>query len=49
LAFRPGAHFRRLSRRDVADLNIWVVAHTDAIEDRPSEQLLDAWRFVRGA
>jgi hypothetical protein len=24
-----------------------LAAHADAIEDRPSEKLLDAWRFVR--
>jgi hypothetical protein len=24
-----------------------LVAHSDPIEDRPSEKLLDAWRFVR--
>jgi hypothetical protein len=23
------------------------VAHADPIEDRPSQKLLDAWRFVR--
>jgi hypothetical protein len=38
---------RSIDRMAALPLQRLLVAHTDAIEDRPSEKLLDAWRFVR--
>ena len=38
---------RSIDRMAALPLKRLLVAHSDAIEDRPSEKLLDAWRFVR--
>jgi len=38
---------RSIDRMAALPLKRILVAHTDPIEDRPSEKLLDAWRFVR--
>ena len=38
---------RSIDRMASLPLKRLLVAHSDAIEDHPSEKLLDAWRFVR--
>lgn len=38
---------RSIDRMAALPLKRLLVAHADTIEERPSEQLLDAWRFVR--
>jgi hypothetical protein len=38
---------RSIDRMAALPLKRLLVAHSDAIEDRPSERLLDAWRLVR--
>ena len=38
---------RSIDRMAALPMKRLLVAHADAIEDRPSEKLLDAWRFVR--
>ncbi|MFN7147493.1 MAG: DUF4336 domain-containing protein [Myxococcota bacterium] len=38
---------RSIDRMAALPLKRLLVAHADTIEDRPSERLLDAWRFVR--
>lgn len=38
---------RAIDRMAALPLQRLLVAHADTIEDRPSEKLLDAWRFVR--
>jgi hypothetical protein len=38
---------RSIDRLAALPLKRLLVAHADTIEDRPSEKLLDAWRFVR--
>jgi hypothetical protein len=38
---------RSIDRMAELPLKRLLVAHADTIEDRPSERLLDAWRFVR--
>jgi hypothetical protein len=38
---------RSIDRMAALPLKRILVAHTDTIEDRPSEKLLDAWSFVR--
>ena len=38
---------RAIDRMAALPLTRLLVAHSDVIEDRPSEKLLDAWRFVR--
>jgi hypothetical protein len=45
---RPNdAAARSIDRMAALPLKRLLVAHSDPIEDRPSEKLLDAWRFVR--
>jgi hypothetical protein len=39
---------RSIDRMAALPLKRLLVAHTDAIEDRPSEKLVEAWRSVRG-
>ena len=41
------AAVRSIDRMAALPLNRILVAHTDAIEDRPAEKLVEAWRFVR--
>lgn len=45
-----GGPLVRQSLEEIAKLPVEriLVAHSDAIEDRPGEQLEQAWRFVRG-
>jgi hypothetical protein len=45
-----GGPLVRKSLEEIAQLPVEriLVAHSDAIEDRPVEQLEEAWRFVRG-
>lgn len=40
---------RSIDRMASLPLKRLLVAHADPIEERPSEKLLDAWRFVRAA
>ena len=46
---RNDAAARLIDRMAALPLKRLLVAHADAIEDRPSEKLVEAWRFVRAA